>query len=137
MAKVSPIPSDLTLTISTLACNTGSAFALGRGVYFLRGYLVDVDDEILILDQYTNEPSYRIGLNVIEDLINADMDSYLNDNANGFNNYAAPGADRLKITATLAKHPLDTFDIPSFVELANVREGVLRKINKNTIVISR
>ena len=119
-------------TISTLACNTGSAFALGRGVYFLRGYLVDVDDEILILDQYTNEPSYRIGLNVIEELINADMDPYLNDNANGFNNYAAPGSDRLKITATLAKHPLDTFDIPSFVELANVRNGVLRKINKNT-----
>ena len=41
-------------TVSTLACNTGSAFALGQGVYFLRGYLVDVDNEILILDQYTN-----------------------------------------------------------------------------------
>ena len=119
-------------TIATNATSVGSAFALGAGVYFIRGYFVDVSDETLILDQYTNTPSYRVGLDIIEEVISADVDPQLNDNANGFNNYAAPGADRLKITAQLAKKPLDNFDYPSFIELANVKDGVLRSINKNT-----
>ncbi len=119
-------------TLSTNACATGSAFRISEGVYFLRGYLVTVDSDIIILDQYSNNPSYRIGLDVIESLVNADIDPFLNDNANGFNNYAAPGADRLKITAKLSKKDLDVFDVPNFVELANVKNGVLRSINKNT-----
>ena len=119
-------------TIASNANSVGSAFALGAGVYFLRGYFVDVDDEILILDQYTNTPSYRIGFDIIEEVISADVDKNLSDNANGFNNYAAPGADRLKISAILSKKPLDNYDYPSFIELANVKDGVLRKINKNT-----
>jgi len=119
-------------TIASDATAIGSAFALGEGVYFIRGYLVDVDNETLILDQYTNLPSYRVGLDIIEEIISADVDPNLNDNANGFNNYAAPGADRLKITARLSKKPLDSFDYPNFIELANVKDGTLRKINKNT-----
>ena len=119
-------------TIASNATAVGSAFALGAGVYFIRGYLVDVADETLILDQYTNNPSYRVGFDIIEEIISADVDPNLNDNANGFNNFAAPGADRLKITAQLSKKPLDSFDYPSFIELANVKDGVLRKINKNT-----
>ena len=119
-------------TIAVNACSIGSAFRISEGVYFLRGYLVNVDSDILILDQYSNTPSYRIGLDVNEEIVNADQDPYLNDNANGFNNYAAPGADRLKITATLAKKDLDVFDVPNFVELANVKNGVLRKINDRT-----
>ena len=119
-------------TIAVNACSVGSAFRISEGVYFLRGYLVNVVSEILILDQYDNNPSYRIGLDVVEEIVNADEDPYLNDNANGFNNYAAPGGDRLKITASLAKKDLDVFDVPNFVELANVKNGVLRKINNKT-----
>jgi hypothetical protein len=33
--------------------------------------------------------------------INSDIDEALNDNSQGFNNYAAPGADRLKISVSL------------------------------------
>ena len=119
-------------TLSSNAADVGSAFALANGVYFLRGYLVEVHDEILILDQYSNTPSYRVGLDVIEDVITADIDPYLNDNANGFNNYAAPGADRLKIGARLSKKPIDEYEYPNFVELASVRDGILRKINTYT-----
>ena len=119
-------------TITENSTSTGSAFAIGEGIYFLRGYFVAVDNEILILDQYTNQPSYRVGLEIIEELVSADVDPYLNDNANGFNNYAAPGADRLKITAKLAKRGLEDFETPNFVELANVKDGILRSINKNT-----
>ncbi len=116
-------------TLNTNAAETGSAFALSNGVYFLRGYFVDVHDQILILDQYSNRPSYRIGLNVSEELISSDIDPTLNDNAQGFNNFTAPGADRFQIKATLTKKEVDDFNDQNFVQLAEVRNGILREIN--------
>ena len=41
-------------------------------------------------------------------------------------------ADRLKITARLAKKDLNSFDTSGFVELARVENGVLVKINEST-----
>ena len=51
---------------------------------------VNVSQETLILDQYTNTPSYKIGFNVLEEIVTADLDETLNDNSQGFNNYSAP-----------------------------------------------
>ena len=119
-------------TISTNSTSTGSAFALSNGVYFLRGAFVEVRDEILILDQYDNKPSYRVGLSISEEIITSDDDFSLTDNAQGFNNYSAPGADRLKISAILSKKDINDFDNANFVQLATVQNGILREINNNT-----
>ena len=59
-------------------------YTLSNGVYFLRGFFVDVEDQILILDQYENKPNYRIGLNVTETLVSSDVDPSLNDNVQEF-----------------------------------------------------
>ena len=104
---------------------TGSAFSITDGVYYLRGYFVDVHKQVLILDQYSNKPSYRIGLNVQEDVISADIDPTLADNAQGFNNFTAPGADRLRITAILAKKTTDDLNDSNFVPLTEVKNGAL------------
>ena len=114
------------LTLSNEAAQTGSSFQIQNGVYFIRGNFVNVDTETLLLDQYGTTPSYRIGLFVSEEIITADLDETLNDNSQGFNNYAAPGADRLKISTSLIKKSLDDLDDGSFVELATVVNGVLR-----------
>ena len=119
-------------TISSNAAATASAFAINDGVYFLRGYFVDVYSDLVLLDQYGDTPSYRIGLNVVESIISSDLDSSLNDNAQGYNNFAAPGADRLKITATLFKKTTDDLNDQSFVQLAEVKDGVLRDIVSRT-----
>jgi hypothetical protein len=119
-------------TISENSTSTGSAFALSNGVYFLRGTFVEVQDEILILDQYTNTPSYRVGLLINEEIITSDEDISLTDNSQGYSNYSAPGADRLKISATLFKKDINDFDNANFVQLATVQNGVLREINNNT-----
>jgi hypothetical protein len=118
------------LTVNANA--VGSAFALSNGVYFLRGHFVDVFDQILILDQYNNRPTYRIGLNVNESIVSSDEDPTLTDNAQGFNNYTAPGADRFKISATLFKKGSDDYDDQNFVQLAEVQNGILREINSGT-----
>ena len=99
------------------AAVTGSSFQIQNGVYFVRGQFCNVMlKKLLYLDQY-NTPSYRVGLYVNEEIINADIDESLNDNSQGFNNYSAPGADRLKILLSLFKKSLDDFDDNSFVEL--------------------
>ena len=90
-------------TIAEDATSVGSAFSISNGVYFIRGQFVNVEDETLILDQYTNTPSYRIGLYINEEIITADQDESLTDNSQGFNNYAAPGADRLRVDVFLLR----------------------------------
>jgi len=119
-------------TLESNATATGSSFSINNGVYFIRGRFVSVNPEVLLLDQYSNNPSYRIGLAITEEVINSDLDETLNDNSRGFNNYAAPGADRLKISVKLGKKELSNFDDNNFVELAIVQNGVLRSKKTNT-----
>jgi hypothetical protein len=120
------------VTLANNSTATGSSFQITNGVYFIRGQFVNVQTETLILDQYNSRPNYRVGLFVNEEIINSDIDENLNDNSQGFNNYAAPGADRLKITASLFKKSLDDFDDNNFVELAVITDGVLRSQKTTT-----
>ena len=110
-------------TISSNASSTGSVFQIEEGVYFVRGYFVNVSKESLILDQYTNNPSYRVGLFVSEEIVNTNSDESLNDNSQGFNNYGAPGADRLKICVKKFKKSIDDFNDDNFIELATIENG--------------
>lgn len=119
-------------TITQNASAVGSAMFIADGVYFLRGYMVNVPAQTLILDQYNNTPSYRIGLDVVEEIVSSDIDQSLNDNAQGFNNFTAPGADRLRITATLSKKGLNSFNESNFVQLSTIENGNLRTIITGT-----
>ena len=123
-------------TIAANATATGSAFSISNGVYFIRGQFVPVADETLLLDQYTNNPTYRVGLYITETIVNSDIDETLNDNAQGFTNYAAPGADRLSISVSLYKKPIDDFNDANFIELAVTRDGLLtsKKSDNNTAI---
>ena len=122
--------SPLASTLTNAAAATGSSFQIENGIYFIRGNFVNVDRENLLLDQYGTTPSYRIGLFVNEEIVNADLDETLNDNSQGFNNYAAPGADRLRISTSLFKKPLDDFNDDNFILLATVINGVLQTQQK-------
>ena len=120
------------VTLSNNSTATGSSFNITNGVYFIRGQFVNVDTETLILDQYNNRPNYRVGLFVNEQIINSDIDESLTDNSQGFNNYAAPGADRLKISASLFKKSLDDFDDNNFIDLVTISNGVIRSKSTTT-----
>ena len=80
--------SPFALTLNSGAAVTGSSFQIQEGVYFVRGQFCRVNQETLVLDQYSSGPSYRIGLFVNEEIINSDIDESLNDNSQGFNNYS-------------------------------------------------
>ena len=118
--------------IDTGATAIGCAVGISEGVFFIRGTFVDVTTDTLILDPYSNTPSYRVGLNIQEDIITAKEDPQLYDNARGFSNFAAPGADRFKISTTLIKKSLTDKNDTSFVELIRLDGGELKKLQNKS-----
>jgi hypothetical protein len=113
-------------------CNaTGSAVSINEGVYYLRGHFVYVNDDTILLDQYQNNGSYKVGFQLLENVITSDEDPDLLDNAQGYQNYAAPGADRLQISAFLTKVPLDADNPLDFVELLQIRQGILVSLRRD------
>ena len=123
-------------TILSLVANDASkigyAVGVAAGVYFIRGYFVDVQDSQIVLDLYNNEPSYRVGFEVIEQVVNSDQDPSLNDNAKGYTNFAAPGADRFKISTRLTKKGLQDFNDTNFIELVKIDNGTIKKLEAKT-----
>jgi hypothetical protein len=119
-------------TVATLidleSTSVGSAVGITTGVYFLRGNFVNVDSDTLIISPYDNSPSYRVGLLINEEIVSAGIDTSLYDNAKGFSNYAAPGADRLKISTTLSQKELTDYDDKNFVELIRLDNGEVKKL---------
>jgi hypothetical protein len=107
-----------------------SAAKVISGIYFIRGYFVNIKEDILILDQYSNTPSYRVGLEIIEEIIDSNEDTSLNDNAQGFSNFAAPGSDRLKITTGLIKKPLTDFNDENFIEIFRIDSGSIKFLKR-------
>ena len=119
--------------IDVNATATGSAVGLSAGVYFIRGTFVDVQDSLVILEPYSNSPTYRVGLSIFEEIVTANDDPSLNDNARGFSNYAAPGADRFKISTVLSKKDIDDFDDKDFVELIRIDNGEVKKLQDKSV----
>ena len=123
-------------TVATLvsedATAVGTSVGIGAGVYFIRGTFVDVSQDKIVLDAYANDSSYRVGLNILEEIVTAKDDNTLYDNAKGFSNYAAPGADRLKISASLSKKSLTDFNDKTFIELIRIENGEIKKLQNKT-----
>ena len=125
--------STFARTIISDSVKTGSSASISEGIFFIRGYFIQVPSTTVILDQYTNQPSYKIGLLIEEELISASsLNSDLFDNAKGYSNETAPGADRFKMSAVLSKKLLTDNDDSDFVELIRVENGVTKEQYKNS-----
>ena len=117
--------------IDSGATKTGSSASISEGIYFIRGYFIKVPTETLILDQYSNSPSYKVGFSISEKIITATTSNKdLYDNAQGFSNEAAPGADRFAIELKLGKKLLTDADDKNFVELLRIQKGEIFKFEK-------
>jgi len=125
--------SQFARCIVSNATSTGSAFSVSEGIFFIRGFFVKNVSSTVILDQYTNVPSYRVGFLLKEETVGpSSVNSDLYDNAKGFANESAPGADRFKLSTTLHKKLLTDTDDSDFVELLRVEDGVIKNIVTKT-----
>jgi len=113
-----------TAVVST--CATGSRATIDAGTYYINGFFVNVDTQSITLDKYTNTPSYRVGLTIVENFVTSTDDTSILDNAQGSSNANATGAHRFKIDLTLTKLALDSTADASFVELFRLSGGFLQ-----------
>ena len=105
----------------------GSRFKIDEGVFFAKNHFISFTTQSIILDRYNPNPTCKVGFFVTEDIINASQDTSLLDPALEASNYAAPGADRLKLTPSLMVRPYDDpIGPPDFVELFSIEEGVVK-----------
>ena len=119
--------------IVSSSTSTGSALSVSEGVFFIRGFFVKNVTSTVILDQYTNNPSYRVGFLLKEEIVSPSLVNFdLYDNAKGFSNESAPGADRFKLSTVLHKKSLTDNDDSNFVELFRVENGVVEEIVTKT-----
>ena len=139
--------ADADITFGTTLIEQGSPFAqmlpdnasavasaayINEGVYFIRGYFVDVPTGYIILDQYTNTPSYRVGLEVSESIITSEDDPSLNDNAAGTSNYSAPGGHRFRIRTQLVKKAITDDSDKNFIELLRLKNSKVQQFVEHT-----
>ena len=126
------ITSSNTSTAVVASCHTGSAAQIKEGVYYVNGFHVQVSAQTLILEKYSDTPSYRVGLSVTESFVTPGDDTSLNDNAQGVSNSNAPGAHRFKILLTLGKKALNNTEDSNFYELLRLSSGVLQNKVRTT-----
>ena len=103
----------------------GTAVFVDAGIYYIDGYFVYTDSQSKIVSNYTTVANVRVGFEKEVQIITSDDDPSLLDNANGYPNENAPGADRLKINLVLNYYNL--FETPSenFVEIMTIEDSVV------------
>lgn len=109
----------------------GSAYAIEEGIFFVNGSFVHVPAETILLDKYTNTPTYILGLEITGG-IKSNLDSGygdLVDNATGSPNESAPGANRYVINLNLIKEniSLDSRSVNDYIHLADIKNGIIVK----------
>lgn len=116
------------------AVGQGSAASISEGVYFISGCFVYVAPQTILLDKYTNNPSYILGLQVSENIVSSANDTTLVDNAQNVPNTSAPGANRYQISTSLIKQPINIANrtVNEYITLVTVDNGeiVIDKTDK-------
>ena len=118
-----------TLIVSNTTANTGlgSRFVIEEGVLFAKEHFIAFPTQSVILDRYGREPTCQVGFNITEEIVDYTTDISLLDPALEATNYAAPGADRLKLTPNIVRLGIsENIDSPDYVQLFVVRDGVVQ-----------
>lgn len=124
--------TNISKPISSPALGFGVLFNVTEGTYFVNGFMVNVENQTILVEKYNTKPSCLIGFTVDESFITSNQDLSLLDNSQGSSNFAAPGADRLKITLTLTRLDTDVV-IPNFIRLATLLEGNIEGTLNKTV----
>jgi hypothetical protein len=133
------------VTVASVSNHVGKSFGVSceEGVIYQKGHFIFVDNQFIIVSKYTSTPgTVSVGFTVKENLIDSDSDTTLLDNASGFNNENAPGADRLQLVPTLvsyntATEPTEFFALIRYVDGKAVRIRDVTEFNTVTNEIAR
>ena len=127
-----PSNTGVATAISTNATGKTAFASIQEGIYFIFGRFLAVHPQTVLVDNFNQYPSARVGLEAIETIVTPEDDLSLNDNAAGTPNYAAPGAHRYKVELALTVKQINATDDENFVELLRVQAGIVQKLVDKT-----
>ena len=123
----------LTSAVTSNVVGKSSWFQIEEGVFFAKQHFIYFPTQSVVLDRYSPLPSCQVGFYVSEKIVDYTEDASLLDPALGATNYAAPGADRLKLVSDLEVVALDaTEGPPNFVPLLTIKDGIIQTIHEKT-----
>ena len=128
---------DIFATLKTTSATGGSLVAsIQEGVYYFKGQFVKVVPQFLLVELFYRignsstinvKPSYKIGIEFDETIVDEIDDTSLLDPAQGSFNYQAPGANRFKISTNLSKRTIDSSDVSTFFEIIRLVDDEIVK----------
>lgn len=113
--------------VATSPTGIGSVVSINSGVFYVDGFFVTVAPQTIVLEPYSSTPTYRIGLQIDEEIVTESVDNALLDPAQEAFNYQAPGAHRYQFNLVLTKRSINSIDDSRFFELLRVENGVITK----------
>jgi len=131
--------NDMAVTVATVANHVGQSFgvSISEGILFQKGHFVFAEEQFTIVSKYTNVPNdVSIGFTVQENIITSSQDPTLLDNAQGFSNANAPGADRLQLKPILiscltSEEPEEFFSI---IRYENGQAAAIRDVTQFNVI---
>jgi len=112
--------------IGATAIGNGTALRVSEGIIYQKGMFIAVDKQLAIISRYDVAPhNLAAGFVVAETIINSNNDTSLLDNAAGYNNVNAPGADRIQLSPVLTvKSVANAIADENFFTLVEYQNGV-------------
>jgi len=116
-----------------------SIFSIDEGVYYVNGFFVFVAPQTITMEKFSNTPTLRIGLTLVDEVITVNDDSSLLDPAREAPNFQGEGADRWKVSLLLDKKSLsftediDNASAEKFIELSRIEGGLVKGVVKYPI----
>ena len=118
--------TGISASLESTAMGYASAVQVEEGIYFVNGYFVKNKSQLLVIDDYYDQPSAKVGFKIDESLVTPEEDDSLYDNSAGSSNYSSPGAHRLKISLTVVKYNLGEITDKNFIQLLTVKKGTVQ-----------
>lgn len=101
---------------------TGSVFSISEGTVFYNGYFINFPAQTVVTGKFDVANNIQVVFKCEFVTITPNEDESLFDNAQGYPNFNAPGADRLSASLDLQVFDLDTELDESYIPLFNIKD---------------
>ena len=119
--------------VNTNPVGSGYAFRVSDGIIYQKGYFIRVGNtSTAIISPYTSPNNVVVGFSTQENIVTYLQDDSLLDNAAGYSNLNAPGADRMQLIPTLVVANASSIPSNNFFTLAQWQNGNIIRSNQQT-----
>ena len=123
---------------ATYTTGTTTALTISPGTIYQKGYFTKTDFQFVPViiptaNQFNFPVEQVVGFTTTESIVTSSSDTTLLDNAQGYYNYNAPGADRLKLTSTaVSVDPTTAANSQNFFAVAKYTNGAIYSVSSTS-----